>query len=127
MISSRSVSVRRWLAVAPLVLCAWLLPAGAFAQNVTSGSLSGVAQDQQGGVLPGASVEATHVPTGTAYSTVTGGDGRFVFPSVRVGGPYTITVSLSGFQPATQKDINISLAKSAASRSSSACRPWRKT
>lgn len=59
-------------------------------QNLTSGSISGVAVDPQGAVLPGASVEATHQPTGTQYSTVTDGDGRFLILSVRVGGPYDL-------------------------------------
>ena len=64
----------------------------AFAQGVTTSAIDGVVKDDQGGVLPGASVVAIHVPSGTRYETVTQTDGRFTIPGMRVGGPYTITV-----------------------------------
>lgn len=83
--------------------------AAVLAQNVTSGTLSGVAVDQQGAVLPGATAEAVHVPTGTQYTATTNAEGRFVFPSVRVGGPYTVTVTMPGFRPQTIEGITISL------------------
>ena len=53
--------------------------------------------DQQGGVLPGATVNAVHTPTGTTYQAVTDVDGRYVILNVRVGSPYKITVTMSGF------------------------------
>jgi hypothetical protein len=76
------------------------------AQNdVTTGSLTGVAKDVQGGVLPGATVTAVHEPTGTSYEVGTEQDGTFHFLNVRVGGPYTVTVNLSGFRTFTQMGI----------------------
>jgi len=109
--SSDHLAVRCLKRAAILLASVFLLalPQPSAAQNTTSGSLSGVVQDPQGGVLPGVTVEATHVPTGTQYTTVTESDGRFVIPSVRVGGPYSVAVSLSGFRPATQNDINVGL------------------
>src|ERR1700731_3394025 len=80
----------------------------AWAQTATTGTLSGSITDQQGGRLPGATVTATHVPTGAKYDTVTGGDGRYEIPNVRVGGPYTVTASLSGFKD--QEELNITVA-----------------
>ena len=44
----------------------------AAAQTVTTGTLSGLVVDEQGGVIPGADISATHRPTGTAYTGVTG-------------------------------------------------------
>ena len=79
----------------------------ALAQNVTTGSISGVIADQQGGVLPGVTVDATHQPTGTQYSAVTDADGRFLLVSVRIGGPYTVTATLSGFR--TQEQVNLAV------------------
>ena len=84
------------------MLCLWLLGgAPAFAQTVTTGSLAGVVVDLQGGVLPGATVTATHTPTGTTYEAVTDGDGRYSILNARVG-PYTVSAMMSGFKKQEQ-------------------------
>jgi hypothetical protein len=83
-------------------------PQAALAQS-TTGSLSGVAEDESGGVLPGVSVEAVHLPTGTRYSAVTDGDGRFAVVNVRVGGPYTVTATLGGFKNQEKTDVTVRL------------------
>jgi hypothetical protein len=79
------------------------------AQTVTTGSLTGVVVDQQGGVLPGVSITAVHEPTGTQYSATTDTEGRFQIPNVGVGGPYRLTASLSGFNDQVQAGVNVSL------------------
>src|SRR5215470_11296450 len=79
------------------------------AQTVTTGAISGVATDESGGVLPGATVEAVHEPTGTRYTTTTGSDGSFSILNVRAGGPYTVSVSLSGFKPQKYGSLNVAL------------------
>lgn len=56
-------------------------------QTVTTGVISGAVVDPQGGVLPGATVVAVHVPTGTTYEGVTQADGRYALLNVRAGGP----------------------------------------
>jgi hypothetical protein len=85
-----------------------LLPATAGAQGATTGSLTGVITDAQGGVLPGAAVLATHTPTGTTYDGVTDPQGRYSLLNVRVG-PYNVTVSMGGFKPETQLGIDVRL------------------
>jgi hypothetical protein len=77
--------------------------------QVTTGSLGGQVEDESGGVLPGATVEAVHEPTRTRYSAVSAGDGRFMILNVRVGGPYTVTTTMSGFKPVEKKDITVRL------------------
>jgi hypothetical protein len=77
--------------------------------QVTTGNITGTVTDQQGGALPGAVVVATHVPTGTPYKTVTDKDGRFQVLEVRIGGPYTVTVTMSGFKDQTQASITVKL------------------
>jgi hypothetical protein len=97
-----------WLCVAAAVaLIAWAAPAAA--QNVTTGNLSGTVTDQQGGVLPGVTVTARHVPTGTVYESITSGDGRYQMAAVRVGGPYIITATLSGFRDQTESNVIVGL------------------
>ena len=59
--------------------------------------------------LIGATVMATHTPTGTVYGTTTRTDGRYDLPNVRIGGPYTIAVSYVGYQTSTQTGFNLKL------------------
>ncbi len=84
-----------------------LLGKGTFAQ-VTTSSIVGRVNDPKGEVVPGATVQAIHEPTGTNYGTVTKNNGEYTLPNLRVGGPYTLTVSAVGF--ATKKFENISVA-----------------
>jgi len=97
------------------LVCALVCAAGtAYAQNVTTGTLVGVVMDAQKAVLPGATVVAVHTPTGTTYETVTQADGRFTFLSVRAGGPYKVTATMSGFKPQEQSAIEVALGESRA-------------
>jgi hypothetical protein len=101
--------VRRGLLVVALSLLAVLPASQAVAQTVTTGAISGLVTDESGGVLPGATVEAVHEPTGTRYSAVTGTDGRFSILNVRAGGPYVVTVKLSGFKDQRYSGLNVAL------------------
>lgn len=80
-----------------------------FAQNVTTGALSGIVMDAQKGVLPGATVTAVHTPTGTTYEAVTAADGHYSFVNIRVGGPYSVTVNMPGFRKQAQTNVTVSL------------------
>ncbi|GAA3950975.1 TonB-dependent receptor plug domain-containing protein [Chitinophaga oryziterrae] len=79
-----------------------------FAQVTTSG-VTGVIKDDKGQGLIGATVKAVHVPTGTVYGTTTQEGGRYAIPNMRVGGPYTITVTYVGYETSTYKDLYLSL------------------
>ena len=45
------------------------------AQVITTGNIVGEIADQQGGVLPGTTIVATHTETGTTYQAVARTDG----------------------------------------------------
>jgi hypothetical protein len=90
-----------------LALVAWAGPAAA--QGVTTGSIAGVVTDPQGAVIPGATVTAVHEPSGTTYEAVTQGDGHFFIPGVRVGGPYKVSASITGFSTERFDDVQVSL------------------
>ena len=93
-----------------VALLAWAPPG--YSQTVTTGTITGRIQDAQGGVLPGVTVTAVHLPTGTSYEGVTQGDGQYTLLNVRVGGPYQLTASLSGFRNAVIGDLNVRLGES---------------
>jgi len=84
----------------------FVLPAMA---QVTTGNLAGTVTDATGAALPGVTVEAIHTPTGTHYQTVTEASGRFVLPSVKVGGPYKVTANLEGFKASQASNITVNL------------------
>src|SRR5262245_3286205 len=81
----------------------------AAAQGVTTAAITGVVKDAQGAVIPGASIVAVHLPSGTTYEAVTQADGRFTVPGMRVGGPYKITASLQGFTSEVKNNITLQL------------------
>lgn len=87
-------------------LLALLGVATSYAQ-VTTSSLTGTVKDSKGETLIGASIKATHQPTGTTYGVSTRADGRFTIPNMRSGGPYLIEASYVGYQ--TRKIENIQL------------------
>ena len=77
--------------------------------QVTTSSIGGRISESNGSDLPGATVIAVHEPTGTKYGTVTSADGNFNLTNLRVGGPYTVTVSFIGFNDHVDKDISLQL------------------
>lgn len=104
-LSNRSRTlVGKMLAIAAFLLVGLT----AFAQ-VTTSTISGLVTDARGEALIGATVVATHVPSGTRYGTATNPAGRYVLPAVRVGGPFMVTVTYTGFEAETQEGIFTSL------------------
>lgn len=90
------------------------LPALVQAQGVTTSSINGrVLDDVSGEALIGANVLAIHVPSGTAYGNSTDLDGFFRIPGMRVGGPYTVTISYTGYETATYENVYINLGQGA--------------
>jgi Carboxypeptidase regulatory-like domain len=89
------------------ILC---LSFSAFAQ-VTTSNIKGLVLDENSEPLPGANVVAIHTPTGTKYGAATNFDGRYNLLNLRVGGPYTITISYIGYKEQAFNDVYLTLGK----------------
>jgi len=92
---------------AVLFLC---LAISSFAQ-VTTSNIRGLIVDDQSQPMPGANVVAIHTPTGTKYGGITNFDGRYNLLNMRVGGPYTVTISYIGFKTQELNDVYLTLGK----------------
>lgn len=76
--------------------------------QVTTATLSGVVSDK-GKPLSGATVQVAFTDAGINKLLVTKSDGSFVLPNLRVGGPYTVTVSFTGYTPSVDSNIYLNL------------------
>ncbi|HQV97389.1 MAG TPA: carboxypeptidase-like regulatory domain-containing protein, partial [Saprospiraceae bacterium] len=85
-----------------------LLALGVQAQ-VTTSSISGKVTDSSGAELIGATVIATHVPSGTEYGVITRVDGKYNINNMNPGGPYSLVVSYIGYQGSTTENIYLNL------------------
>jgi hypothetical protein len=81
---------------------------GAVNAQITTSTLTGTVKDAKG-PLPGASIKATHVPTGTVYTLITNADGRYTITNMRPGGPYKIEFSYIGYNPEVVSDLTLKL------------------
>jgi len=81
----------------------------ALAQGVTTSSLNGLVTDEKGEPLEGANVVAVHVPSGTRYGAATRENGQYNIPNMRIGGPYTVTVTYIGYQEKSESNVFLRL------------------
>ncbi|MEO1039892.1 MAG: TonB-dependent receptor [Pseudomonadota bacterium] len=83
-----------------------LAPAAVHAQT-TASNLRGSVSDAQGAPISGATVTIVHVPSGTASLAVTNETGAFFQSGLRVGGPYTVTITAPGYQGDALTGLNL--------------------
>ena len=89
----------------PVILL--LLPLGLLAQETTSEIVGSISDGKN--PLTGATITVVNVPTGTQSATTSRNGGRYNLPNLRVGGPYTITVSYVGFEKSKKEEVYLSL------------------
>lgn len=77
--------------------------------QVTTGTITGSVKDAKNEALTGATIEAIHEPSGSVYRTVSGKGGVFTIPSLRIGGPYKLTISFVGFKSEEYTDLYVQL------------------
>jgi len=85
-----------------------LAAAPVFAQSTSSG-VGGLVTGTSGQPVAGAQVTITHVESGTVSRAATDASGRYNARGLRVGGPYTITITKEGEGTRTQENVYLGL------------------
>jgi outer membrane receptor for ferrienterochelin and colicin len=93
-----------------LGLLAALAAAPVFAQS-TSAGVGGMVTSNDGQPVAGAEVVITHVESGTVSRATTDASGRYAARGLRVGGPYTVTITKSGEGTKTEDNVYLDLNK----------------
>lgn len=96
---------------ASLTAIAMIFAFSVFGQSNT-GSITGVITDQNGAVVPNATVTITNQGTNEKRAVQTDGEGRYDAPSLPTG-IYTIEASGSGFSASTVKDLRLAVGERA--------------
>src|SRR5882762_8291183 len=103
----RPVRAVRWSTI--FLMAMFLLVCGnAWAQ--TTGSLLGVVSDQNGAVVPSATVRATNTDTGFTANAKVSAEGSYLIPLLPTG-HYTISAEASGFKTFVRKDVLVPVAQ----------------
>src|SRR5690606_19168534 len=82
---------------------------GTIQAQVTTSSMTGVVTQSTGHATAGATIKATHLPSGTVYSGSANVAGRFNLANMRVGGPYRVEVTYVGQDPVVYDDLYLQL------------------
>ena len=80
----------------------------AYAQ-VTTSTIRGTITTEAGAPVSGATVIVVHEPTGTTSSALTSTDGIYSARNLRVGGPYTVTISGTNIRTTEVTDIYLNI------------------
>ena len=83
------------------------LPAGN--AQVTTAAIHGTVTDPSGAVISGVQVTAVDTATGISTVTTTNKSGFYAFPSLQIGGPYTLAIEASGFEKLEKAGIMLSV------------------
>ena len=102
----RRLAVATLLASSPLPLACF--PARLPAQ-ATEGFVAGQVRTAAGAPIVGATVTARNEATGTQQTRTTDARGRYVFPQLPIGGPYTISVRQLGYRPVRRTGLMLNL------------------
>lgn len=91
------------------LLAILMFPVFMMGQGVTTSSMNGQVTDQNGDPLVSATVIAVHTPSGTSYGSIVNEEGYYRIPNMKVGGPYKVTVSYTGYASAETERIYLRL------------------
>ena|SRR5437867_2955652 len=99
------------IAVAFVLLAAFLSAAPAWAQTANTGIVLGTVTDPAGAVVPDAKAQLTNVATNETKEMMTNSAGQFTFPGVAPGS-YKLTVGKAGFATFVISNLKVDVTKS---------------
>ena len=95
-----------------IILCSLiLLLSFSLSAQTTTSKINGIITDTTGETLFGANIMALHTPTGTVSGTTALDNGRYALSNLRIGGPYTISVSYLGYKSKKITNVFLTLGK----------------
>ncbi len=77
--------------------------------QVSNASFTGLVKDGEGLILKGATITATHEPSGSVFTGSSSNSGYYSIPGVRIGGPYKISVIYGDYSAVEVSDVFITL------------------
>lgn len=84
-------------------------PVSLQAQAVTTSSITGRVVDQNGRPVASVQIQVENQATGVQRATLTRGDGQYLVPGLRPGGPYTVTATSVGYAESVTEGIQLPL------------------
>lgn len=94
-----------------LLLALFFLSSFACFSQVTTSSISGIVTSKEGEPLFSATIVVKNMSSGTLSGNTAREDGRFNINGLRVGGPYTVTVSFVGYDNYVEENVYLTLGK----------------
>ncbi|HTE53260.1 MAG TPA: TonB-dependent receptor [Kofleriaceae bacterium] len=108
----RHASVKRSFSVGILLAIAVVVGGSRAAHaQVNTAGLRGSVSGEDGGKMELAEVKLVHEPTQNTKTAYTNSSGEFAFTGLRVGGPYSVTITFSGFRPVGYTNIFLDAGK----------------
>ncbi|MBP3840350.1 MAG: carboxypeptidase regulatory-like domain-containing protein, partial [Chryseobacterium sp.] len=101
----RSNTLKKTVLIAAIAFCGY----GTVHAQVTTSNMTGVVTTADGKASSGATIKATHMPSGTVYSANANAAGNFNLPNMRVGGPYRVEITYAGQAPQVYEDLYLEL------------------
>lgn len=101
----KSKTLKKTVLIAAIAFCGY----GTVHAQVTTSNMTGIVTTADGKASSGATIKATHLPSGTSYSAKANASGNFNLPNMRVGGPYRVEITYAGQQPQVYEDVYLEL------------------
>lgn len=102
---------KNWLKPLLVVFLALGMVSISHAQGTQTGSISGTVVDQEGNVLPGATVTLSGPRVMGTKTYLTSETGVFRFPALLPGGEYEVRVEMPGFKTTSLKELVVNVGK----------------